>query len=257
MLEISKTTTATDIEAGDTVTYIITDLLSAAYTRDSTASAYDLQIIGFPAVRVDSCQGRFSTSSGERDGRRGILLASGTSFAGNGLMPTGSTETCAVRVRFGFAVRGTPRQYFRWCVSLGWDRSDCGDDWPRERSSASRHSTTRGRDTVTYVGAPSGIVLGVVSGGDGFGHRTRVDLPLDQDPHADDLRSSNKVTTFLGQKFSRQYEQRLPTRASMMPWERPRTKEMARAAARPHYPEQLLRQRDVSRGHRSRISRRR
>ena len=45
VLEITKTTTATNIEAGDTVTYVITvQNFTVQNGGASTASAYDLQI---------------------------------------------------------------------------------------------------------------------------------------------------------------------------------------------------------------------
>ena len=72
VLEISKTTTATNIEAGDTVTYTIT----VEHAANSTASAYDLEIIDTLPVQL-----RNASVSATIDG----IVVGGFGFSGNTL----------------------------------------------------------------------------------------------------------------------------------------------------------------------------
>ena len=52
VLEITKTTPATNIEAGDTVTYTIT----VQHTAASTANAYDLEIIDTLPIQLENAR---------------------------------------------------------------------------------------------------------------------------------------------------------------------------------------------------------
>ena len=88
-LDISKTTTATDIEAGDTVTYTIT----VQHTATSTASAYDLEIIDTLPVQLQNAR----VVSALIDAHRPVDRTFG--FSGNTLTVVRTTRSTSCWVR--------------------------------------------------------------------------------------------------------------------------------------------------------------